>query len=212
MANDAVDVAEDFKGDCLESGLACASADKVLFLEMDACGRGLAAFELVDDKGGEIARGVFLALEDAHEVLRGECVEGGGAGVGVAGGDIAGRTATEVVERRGQQLGCICGACKINDDDGVGVGEPWLVETTGVGGGSLADLPLGKRTGPGRREAAQHVVADFLRLKFCCEAEKGGDDVKVGGIVPEGGDAVVEGIEEASEVVGRVVEDEAGAG
>ena len=212
VANDAVDVAEDFKGDGLEGGLACASADRVLFWEVDASGSGLAAFELVDDKGGEIARGVFLALEDAHEVLRGERVEGGRTGVCVARGDVAGWAATEVVERRGQQLGYICGACEIDDEDGVGIGQPWLVETAGVGGSSLADLPLGKRAGPRRRETAQHVVADFLRLEFGCEAEEGGDDVKVGGVVPEGRDAVVEGIEEASEVVGRVVEDEAGAG
>jgi len=208
VANDAVDVAEDLKGDRLESCLACASANRVLFWEVDACGGGLAAFELVDDKGGEIARGMFLALEDAHEVLWGECVKGGGAGVGVAGGDVTGWTATEVVERRGQQLGYICGACEINDEDGVRIREPWLVETAGVGGGSLAYLPLGKCTGPGRREAAQHVVADFLRLKFCCEAEKGRDEVKVGGVIPESGDAIVEGMEKTSEVVGRVIEDE----
>ena len=148
MADDTVNISEDFKGDCFKCGLAGASANRILFSHIDACSRGLATLEFIDDKGRKIARGVFLAFKDPHEVFWGERVMPGGARAGVAGGDVAGWTATEIIERRGKKLGSICFACEINDHDGVRIGEPWLVESIWTCGSCLANLPLGKRGGP----------------------------------------------------------------
>lgn len=68
MADDSIDVSEEFKSDGLERDLTSTLRQKVWIVAMKTPGRWGSSFQFVDNKGGKVACGMFATTENTEEI------------------------------------------------------------------------------------------------------------------------------------------------
>lgn len=115
MADDPVDVSEEFKRDGLERDLTSTHRERVWVVAAKAPGGGGSSFEFVDDKGGKVACSMFAPTKDAQEIGFVQSDVVAKLGIEDTCRGFAGGGTGQIVHGRGQKEGHVDVSCQLDD-------------------------------------------------------------------------------------------------